>query len=272
MIVAWDGGVPEFRRKLLPSYKANRSHDNDDTFESFIGQLKELSSILPKCGVTQLRRVGIEGDDLAFHASRMLPCDQKALIISGDDDLLQAVNPCNHVLQPGKTELLVTLDNIGEVTGLNPDKVVSQLLYNVVKTLAGDSSDNITGIVGVGLKTAAKIVNGGMWQYNGVCVVPEELDEKWFTKVFDYVESGLYERTFKVVDLTHDRAGARYEVLRSKWQQCNIQSFNAWLMRWGFASLLTMGAATAFARLQQPKLWLGDIKIPLIWSYQRYPC
>jgi 5'-3' exonuclease len=275
MLVAWDGGVPNYRRKYYPNYKMNRNHDKDETYDSFVEQLRELSAILPKCGVVQVRREGIEGDDLCYAASRML--EGNNLIVSGDDDLLQAVNDRTHVLQPGKMEIIVTLDNFADVTGIEHHEL-SVPCYAVAKTLAGDSSDNITGIVGVGMKTAVSLVNTcGIWYHPGAVddIKYVEIygynESKWAHKLDTYIGTGLYEHVYKVVDLSIDRTGARHTVLNAAWQSVNIQSINAWFTRWGFASLVTMGAAAEFNRLAASTLDCSDLLIPMVWDYERWP-
>lgn len=276
MLVAWDGGVPNYRRKFYPNYKMNRNHDKDETYDSFVAQLRELSAVLPKCAVVQVRREGIEGDDICYAASRML--EGNNLIVSGDDDLLQAVNDKVHVLQPGKMEIIVTPENFADVTGLAmPDPQLHDK-YCMIKVLAGDSSDNITGIVGVGVKTAVKIVNECEVWWSNIgqdeigYFVPHGYDEsKWAHKLDSYINSGLYERVYKVIDLSVDRTGARHAILNATWQSCGIQSLNAWFARWGFASLITMGAAAEFYRLQAPTLNCNGIPIPMVWDTRREP-
>jgi hypothetical protein len=169
--------------------------------------------------------------------------------------------------------LIVTLDNFQDVTGVD-----APWKYTVAKTLSGDDSDSITGMVGVGPKTAAKIVakcdimsaEGEIdkLSYNVPC---ECEDNKWIMKMDSYIQSGLYERTFKIVDLALDRTGARYEILHAKWQACNMQQFNAWLTRWGFSSLITMGAASTFMVLREPVLMHCVMNVPMIWDYEHYP-
>lgn len=90
ILVAWDYGIPEFRRVAVPEYKANRKHDDDpEDYQDFLRQMRELSSILPKCGILSVRHSGAEADDIMSQASQ-LSVDE-AYIITSDKDLLQCV-------------------------------------------------------------------------------------------------------------------------------------------------------------------------------------
>jgi DNA polymerase-1 len=146
VVLCWDGGTPDFRKALVPSYKANRGKDRDELeYLDFMCQLQELWRILSQFGILQIKRKGIEADDLLYHASRLL--DGDAIIVTADEDLLQAVTDQVSVFKPGKKEQLITPDTM-EIP------VEDFVEY---KTLQGDSSDNIPGVNGVGPKTAQKI-------------------------------------------------------------------------------------------------------------------
>jgi DNA polymerase-1 len=111
--------------------------------------------VLPAAGIPALSLGGYEADDimatLAVSAARR---GDEALIVSTDRDLLQLVRPGIGIVVPGKTNLLVTdADGVRERMGVGPEGITT------FKALAGDASDNIPGVAGIGAKTAAGLVN-----------------------------------------------------------------------------------------------------------------
>lgn len=149
--VAWDGGVPAFRLKALPTYKQRRKDFSQTEEEAarrniWKQQITWLQDdVLPFLGVEQLKAVGWEADDLlAFWASSLRT--RNAAIYSGDRDLWQLVSSLVSVIYPDKE--IITIDNFSSVAkGLEtPDQ---WLLFRI---LTGDGSDGIPGVGGVGEK------------------------------------------------------------------------------------------------------------------------
>lgn len=147
--VAFDLHAPTFRHKLYPEYKAGRRKMPDE-LRSQIPLLKDMLRLM---NVKILEKETFEADDVIGTMSRRYPV--KTVILTGDRDSLQLVNDDVEVYltKRGLSEILaVTKDNIVENFGFNANQVVD------FKALAGDGSDNIPGVPGVGEKTAVDLL------------------------------------------------------------------------------------------------------------------
>jgi len=251
-MMAWDGGTPGFRKRLVPSYKATRKGREDDpTWPEFLSQLQELENILPCTGVLQVRRIGIEADDLMAQAARMSLSE--SIIVTTDGDLLQCITAYTSVYSPSR-DVLYTHDNFEELIGYPVHQHI------ICKALQGDSSDNIAGAVGVGPKTALKILNGNENR------IPKSTQER--LKAFR--ESGNYEAAYTAMDLNYDVVGARYVLLNAKWQGYDKRLYQ-WCMKCGFVSLIEAGSfGVIFGGLRQP-LFDDKLRMPRVWDYNRCP-
>lgn len=159
VIVAWDMGHSDRRKKLFPEYKANRkkekTHEEEEWMKEFITQANELYENLPYFGVKSYRKKGWEGDDIIFglktHIEKREP-DDIIVIISTDEDFHQLVENNTYLYSPVK-QVLYTPENYQELMGIEQANFIS---YKIIK---GDSSDGIPGIEGIGEKTGKKLVN-----------------------------------------------------------------------------------------------------------------
>lgn len=148
--VTWDGSSQR-RRKQFAGYKASRSERSPmATYE-----VQFLKSLLPKMGVYQTYNSEEEADDVIATLVRDRLRGQANAILSTDRDLLQLVSETDHQLVPavgsGK-EKLYTVEAVSTEYGVGPDRIIH------VRALSGDTSDDIPGADGFGLKTAAKLV------------------------------------------------------------------------------------------------------------------
>lgn len=149
--VAFDSAKKNFRHELYPEYKGQRGPVDED----LISQLPILKDLLKKMGVAVVEQLGLEADDLIGCLSRQF-CETENIILTADKDCLQLINGNNTVMQPkkGVTEAeMVDTDVLKEKMGLTPLQIIDY------KGLAGDSSDNIPGVKGVGDKTAVDLLN-----------------------------------------------------------------------------------------------------------------
>ena len=273
ILIAWDYGRPKFRNELCPTYKSNRHRDEDPTFPIFLAQVEELISILPHFGVVNVRRKGIEADDFMYHASRTIK--GKCVIVSNDDDMLQAVTDRTYV----DNGTIVTDMNYEEVTGYRTSQE-----FLCAKTLVGDGSDNLHGVDGIGKKTAHRLLawpDGTRAASKYVCwddavmYMPEHDPYDGSAvcrKMLEYMASGEYENVYKTICLFYDRVGARHYMYHNiRWVPYNYNIVMRWCMKNGFASILESGSLGAcFANLQKPELkgYIGHA--PRIWDYERY--
>ena len=150
LAVIFDAGKKTFRNEIYPDYKANRPEPPED----LIPQFPLVRDATRAFGVACVEEPGFEADDLiATYARLAREAGARVTIVSSDKDLMQLV-------EDGKVQLLDTMKNkkIGsaeviERFGVPPSKVVE------VQALAGDSSDNVPGVPGIGVKTAAELIN-----------------------------------------------------------------------------------------------------------------
>ena len=142
-----------FRSQLYPEYKMNRDAPPEDLMPQVQRAIKTLEAI----GVPVIGCAGFEADDvlatLATSYSEAHP-DLRVRIISKDKDLKQLLGlgtPATQMYDLHKDEL-ITEDDLMEDLGIRPDQVIDLL------TLMGDTADNIPGVNGIGIKTAAKLL------------------------------------------------------------------------------------------------------------------
>jgi len=149
-LVVFDGGLPAERLALLPDYKAQRSPMPDDMRR----QLPLLNEYLELASVPSVRLDGFEADDvIATIASSSSAPGAEVVIATSDKDLFQLVDERVSLVSPSGKNELMGRSEVHEKTGVWPEQIVHWL------ALAGDSSDNIPGIRGIGPKTAAKLLN-----------------------------------------------------------------------------------------------------------------
>src|SRR5690242_10110738 len=150
LAVVFDAGEVTFRNKLYDKYKANRPPPPED----LIPQFPLVRDATRAFGVACVEQKGYEADDLiATYARLGREVGARVTIISSDKDLMQLV-------VDGKVEMFDTMKNkrigsaeVMEKFGVPPSKVIE------VQALAGDSTDNVPGVRGIGVKTAAELIN-----------------------------------------------------------------------------------------------------------------
>lgn len=143
-VVAWDSPC-QWRRDIFPGYKASRG----SLGVSF--EMQFARATLPLLGVGQAEAAGQEADDVI--ASLATQADGQVIAISNDRDLLQLVSDTVTVFSPTGKEKMYTPAEVQADYGVLPGRMVQ------VRALAGDTSDEIPGVPGCGLKTAAKLIN-----------------------------------------------------------------------------------------------------------------
>jgi DNA polymerase-1 len=150
LAVVFDAGAVTFRNKLYDQYKAHRPPAPED----LIPQFPLVRDATRAFGVSCVEQKNFEADDLiATYARLAREAGARTTIVSSDKDLMQLVID-------GKVELFDTMKNkrigsaeVMEKFGVPPSKVIE------VQALAGDSADNVPGVRGIGVKTAAELIN-----------------------------------------------------------------------------------------------------------------
>ncbi|MBQ3296312.1 hypothetical protein IJG95_01200 [Candidatus Saccharibacteria bacterium] len=175
VVVAWDSKTSTSKRKALyQDYKAGRIKPGDD----FYTQIPLLKELIDDLGWTFVELDDYEADDIIGTLSRQADehlgsdgkCDYETYIISSDLDMLQIVDENTHMWRILKGFTNIEKIDVGEIEAKYGIKK-SQFLD--LKSLKGDSSDNIPGVPGIGEKTAAKLLN----DYQTLDGIYDHLDE-----------------------------------------------------------------------------------------------
>jgi len=146
--VIFDSARRTFRNEIYPAYKANR----DEPPEDLKPQFSIIRDAVRAFNVVAVETPGFEADDLiATYARQARARNARVTIVSSDKDLMQLVGNGVDMLDPMKN-LHIGPDQVFEKFGVDPGRVVD------VQALAGDSSDNVPGIPGIGIKTAAQLI------------------------------------------------------------------------------------------------------------------
>src|SRR5258705_48127 len=148
LAIVFDKSEITFRNKLYPDYKAHRARAPDD----LIPQFPLIREAVRAFDLPCLEQVGFEADDLIATYVREA-CERGAIatIVSSDKDLMQLVTDCVTMYDTMK-DRRIGIPEVIEKFGVPPEKVVE------VQALAGDSTDNVPGVPGIGVKTAAQLI------------------------------------------------------------------------------------------------------------------
>lgn len=147
--VAFDLKAPTFRHKADTAYKANRKGMPHE----LALQMPLIKEILADLGVKTLECEGFEADDILGTLSEIFGNGDECVILTGDRDSLQLVSEsCTVRLATNRETVVYTPDKFREDYGLEPIQLIE------LKALMGDSSDNISGVKGIGEKTAAALI------------------------------------------------------------------------------------------------------------------
>jgi len=147
--VIFDSARKNFRNEIYKDYKANRSDAPDDLIPQFDFIRKSVQAF----NLPSVELINYEADDLiATYVEQILKIGAKVTIVSSDKDLMQLFKKNVRIYDPMKNKFIVE-DDVIKKFGVKSDKVVD------VQSLAGDTSDNVPGVPGIGVKTAAELIN-----------------------------------------------------------------------------------------------------------------
>ena len=146
--VIFDSARKNFRNEIYSEYKANRSDAPDDLVPQFdLIRKSVLAFNLPS-----IEMINYEADDLiATYVNQILEEKGKVTIVSSDKDLMQLYKKNVRIYDPMKNKF-INQDDIDKKFGVKPDQIID------VQALAGDSSDNVPGVPGIGIKTASELI------------------------------------------------------------------------------------------------------------------
>jgi len=152
LAIIFDKSEDSFRREMYPAYKAHRP----DPPEDLVPQFPLMRSTVRAFGLTPIEQDRYEADDLiATYARHARERGADVLIVSADKDLMQLIGPGVAMFDPAsgdREERRIGPAEVVEYFGLGADKVVD------IQALAGDSTDNVPGARGIGVKTAAQLI------------------------------------------------------------------------------------------------------------------
>ena len=165
--VAFDRPTPTFRHEMFEDYKAQRP----STPEELKSQIARVHQLVEAFHIPVFEIDGFEADDVLGTLSKQ--ADEQGIetiIVTGDNDMLQAVMPRVKALTPRRTftdTILYDEEAVEEKYGIKPDRLAD------FKALVGDISDNIPGLPGVGEKTAARLLQ----QYDSLQGIYDHIDD-----------------------------------------------------------------------------------------------
>jgi DNA polymerase I len=220
--VAFDKGVPTERVADYHDFNAQRVEMPED----LASQLPTIEDMIRALGVQVFRVRGHQGDDcLGTIARQASEQGMEVLILSGDLDLLQLVNDKVQVMtfRRGLTDLMVyDEETVKKRFNLLPYQLAD------LRALAGDSSENITGVPGIGEVTAKKLLS----QHGSLDDLLNSLDQlpaKWRNPLSEHREEALDFRTRAAIRTNLD--------LTVDWTKCEFRGISTWRLRDMFARL-----------------------------------
>lgn len=158
LAIIFDKSEASFRKELYPAYKANRPPPPED----LVPQFPLMREAVRAFGLQPVEMARYEADDLiATYAKQAREAGADVLIISADKDLMQLIRPGVFMYDPAsgtqqkgsfRPERMIGEEEVVAHFGVEPGKVVD------VQSLAGDSTDNVPGVPGIGIKTAAQLI------------------------------------------------------------------------------------------------------------------
>jgi 5'-3' exonuclease len=257
VVACFDGGTPPFRRALVPTYKANRTHKHKSDSVDYTALYRHIDNmcygVLPTHGVATMRRTGCEADDIIACVSRAVYGD--ALIVTSDDDMFQCISDNVHLHSPVK-KYTFTNEMFLDVVGMTPQQ------YLISKVLMGDPSDGIPGVAGIGVVTSEKMVArwlelGSFGDFEFLIDNVGEFKLRKDMRI-SLLRTGAsrMQRWHDAMDLSVDRCGAHLAMFNPNWRQASRERMTRYLLSKGFDSLMTEGISyhKKFSRLVVPEL------------------
>jgi DNA polymerase-1 len=199
--VVFDLGRQTFRTEMYPEYKANRSAMPDD----LVPQIAPIKEMVRAFNIPVLEKQGFEADDIIGTIAR--ECEKTGMavvVVTGDKDLMQIVTD-NVTLLDTMKDQVSGIPEVLERFGVEPERVVEIL------GLAGDTSDNIPGVPGIGEKTALKLIQ----EFGSLDALLEraaEVKGKTGERIREFADQARLSRKLATID-RHTPVEYRYEDL-----------------------------------------------------------
>jgi len=222
--VVFDAGRTTFRTEMYPEYKANRAAMPDDLRV----QMEPIREVVQAFNIPTLELQGYEADDIiGALAGRFAAQGGKVVVVTGDKDLMQIVTDQVTLLDTMKGKESGIADVI-ERFGVPPELVIDIL------GLAGDSSDNIPGVPGIGEKTAAKLILE-FGSLDTLLARAGEVKGKNGEKLREFREQALLSRRLAMIELN---VPLEVELKTLTAREPDQETLNAFFKKFGFTTLI----------------------------------
>ena len=190
--VVFDAARKNFRNDIYVDYKANRGEAPEDLIPQFEYFRKSVEAF----NLPSIEMLNYEADDLiATYTDQILKKGAKVTIVSSDKDFMQLFKKNVRIFDPIKNKIL-NLDDVKNKFGVEPNMIID------VQALAGDPSDNVPGVPGIGVKTAAELINHYKTLENLLNKVEEIKQNKKRESIILNKEKAILSK--KLVTLKHD--------------------------------------------------------------------
>ena len=252
IVAAMDSKTKTFRHEMYDLYKANRPKTPEDLH----AQVPWICEVLEALGIPVLQCDGYEADDIIATVSRKCrESGRTCRILSGDKDLMQLVDESTQILKPvtgGETWKVTGIEGVEAEWGVKPPQLLDLL------SLYGDSADNIPGVRGVGVKTAAKLLNDygtleGIYEHLG------DLKGAILTKLTEGRENAFFSQ--KLVRLCDTVPCTDIDdAINKTGMTCNYQAAADLLMKFGVPSVAKQYASLG---VENGQSGIGGGSLPL---------
>ena len=190
--VVFDAARKNFRNDIYVDYKANRGEAPEDLIPQFEYFRKSVEAF----NLSFIEMLNYEADDLiATYTDQILKRGAKVTIVSSDKDFMQLFKKNVRIFDPIKNKIL-NLDDVKNKFGVEPNMIID------VQALVGDPSDNVPGVPGIGVKTAAELINHYKTLENLLNKVEEIKQNKKRESIILNKEKAILSK--KLVTLKHD--------------------------------------------------------------------
>lgn len=249
VMVTFDRPKPTFRQELYAGYHEHRPKIADE----FVSQIQKVHEMVALMDIPLFELDGYEADDLIGTICHTLIRDHKdvsVMIVSGDRDLLQLVNPRVMVLSPLvglKTLTVYDEQKVEEKFGVHPSQFIDY------KALVGDNSDGYPGVAGIGPKTAASLIKR-FETFENLYAHLSDLDEKMAGKLATDAEQAALAK--KLATILTD-APIHPDLEKAHMANIHMQHAKASFEKFGFSSLLkrldTLDGAVTEKKIEKEK-------------------
>jgi DNA polymerase-1 len=240
--VIFDAARKTFRNEIYPEYKAHRPPPPPELVPQF-ALIREATRAY---GLPSVELEGFEADDLIAAYAKAAEAEGLGVrIVSSDKDLMQLVRKGVEMFDPLKS-IPIGADEVFKKFGVAPEKVVE------VQALAGDSTDNIPGVPGIGVKTAAELINAYGNLENLLAKAAEIKQPKRRDALMQNAELARISKRLVLLD---DNAPLPVPIEKLVWERDHHAELSAFFRAQNFKSLLAkLGAAPSKPSLAESSL------------------